>query len=150
MAAWLQFEPPAYFIAQLAAIDHTCARAALGALASTPAVFLKHDSTLTPPKIRLQSKIMNFIALLLTKPDHSPIYSFVKQAQNYNPKCHHNPFHRFFQHPVSEELAEFIHQIPLDPHDILSRPPNYTTIIQTHEAMAKNDANSLSATLELW
>lgn len=93
VAAWLQFEPPTYFIKQMTVIDNICARAALGALPSTPAAFLHHDLMLTPPKIRLQSKIMNFMATALTKPKHPPLYSFVKQAQNSNPKSHHNPFH---------------------------------------------------------
>lgn len=148
VAAWLPFEPPQYFLDKLSIIDHTCARAALGALPSTPAVFLRHDANLIPPKIWIQAKIMNFMASALTKPAHSPIYSFVKQAQNSNPRSHHNPFHRFFQHPVSKELEEFIHQIPLDPSDTLTRPSNYSTVIQENEAMAKADANSLSATLE--
>lgn len=148
VAAWLPFEPPQYFTDKLSIIDNTCARAYLGALPSTPAIFLRHDLNLTPPKIRIQAKIMTFMASALTKPAHSPIYGFVKQAQNLNPRCHHNPFHQFSQHPVSKELAEFIHQIPLDPSEILIWPPNYTTVIQENENMAKADANSLSATLE--
>lgn len=49
VTSWLQFEPPTYFIKQLITIENICARAALGALSSTPDVFLMHDSMLTPP-----------------------------------------------------------------------------------------------------
>lgn len=148
IAAWLPLKPLKYFIKQLTTIDHICARAALGALPSTPAVFLAQDLNLTPAKARVQAKIMNFMAVALTKPSHSPLHRFVKQAQNTNPKSHHNPFHWFFRHPVSKSLAKHIHQIPLDPTTILSRPTNFTTIIQGNKLMAKSDANSLTATLE--
>lgn len=43
--AWLPTEPPWFFVDQLTAIDNTCARAALGTLKTTPAVFLGTTST---------------------------------------------------------------------------------------------------------
>lgn len=39
-------------------------------------------------------------------------------------------------------------QIPLDPSDVLTRPPNYTTIIQDNKTTAKIEVNKLTATLE--
>lgn len=48
--AWLPTEPPNFFVDQLTVIDNTCARAALGALKSTPEIFLRHDLNTTPPK----------------------------------------------------------------------------------------------------
>lgn len=148
LSAWLPFEPPHYFIKELMTIENTSIRAALGALPTTPTIFLTHDADLTPTKIRLQSKIMNFMATALTKLSHSPVHNFVKQAQNSNPKFNHTPFHCFFQHPVSKEIAEHIQQIPLGPSDILTRHTNYLKVIQDNKQMAKADANSLSATLE--
>lgn len=72
----------------------------------------------------------------------------VKQAQNTNPKSHHNPFHRFFQHQVSEELNDSIHQIPLDTSDILTRPTYFSTVIQENKDQARINANHLIETLE--
>lgn len=58
VAAWMPLEIPQYFTDKLRIIDHTCARASLGALKSTHTVFLDHDFGLLPPKIRLQEKIV--------------------------------------------------------------------------------------------
>ncbi|KAG0150691.1 hypothetical protein CROQUDRAFT_87522 [Cronartium quercuum f. sp. fusiforme G11] len=137
VAAWLPLEPPEYFVSQLRVIDNLIARAALGALPSTPEVFLRHDFHLSSLKIRIQGGILNFISKSLTKPDTHPLFNFSQQAQNSSPDCYYNPFHRFFQHQVAEEFKEFTTILPIDPAIPLMRPTNYTTIIQPNKALAR-------------
>lgn len=134
-------EPPNFFIEQLTAIDFTCARAALGAMRTTPAVFLLHDLHLTPAKIRLQSKILNFMARSLTKPQSHPLHQIIQRAQLSKAKSHKDPFDIFFQHPLCDQFREHIVQLPVDPTSTLIRPPNYSTLIQSSETVAK--ANTL-------
>lgn len=102
--AWLSTEPPNYFIDQLTAIDLPRARAALGALRTTLAVFLLHDLHLTPAKIRLQSKILSFMAQSLTKPQSHPLYQIIHRAQLSKAKSHKDPFDIFFQHPLCDQF----------------------------------------------
>lgn len=95
-AAWMGLEIPDYFAKQLSTIDYSCAQAALGALKSTPTIFLEHDIHLTKPKIRLQMKILNFIAKALTRPEKHPLHRFVSNARAKKVRCHHSVFHCFF------------------------------------------------------
>lgn len=143
VAAWMPLEVPRYFTDKLSTIDHTCARAALGALKSTPAAFLDHDFGLTPPKIRLQAKILQYIAKALTKPNHHPAHGFAAQARSSDPRCHHNPYHRFFQHKLCKTFDNYIAQTTLDPSIQLRRPPNYNTLIRNNEERAKAEAKHL-------
>lgn len=137
--AWLPTKPPRFFVDQLTAIDNTCARAALGALKTTPAVFLRHDLNMTPPSARLQSKVLNFMARSLAKPSSHPFYKLILQAQLSTPKSHRNPFHTFLLHPLHDQFAGFITQLPVDPASTLKRPENLSTIIQVNEHIAKSD-----------
>lgn len=115
VATWMPLEVPQYFTDKLSVIDHTCARAALGALKSTPAPFLDHDFNLTPPRIRLQAKILQYIAKALTKPPQHPAHAFAAQARSSNPRCHHTPYHLFFQHELCRTFDDYTSQTTLDP-----------------------------------
>lgn len=115
IAAWMPLEVPQYFIDKLSTIDHTCAREALGALKSTPTIFLDHNLGLTTPKIRLQAKIVQYIAKALTKPPHHPAHHFAAQARSSTPKSHHTPYHRFFQHELCKTFNDYTAQTTLDP-----------------------------------
>lgn len=148
LAAWLSFDPPTYFTNHLSTIDNTSARAALGALPTTPKPFLQHDMNLSRPETRLKAKVMNFIAKALTKPSHHPLFSFIQQAQTTNPKNHRNIFHQFFQHDLGKEFDEFTTQLPVDPTAILSRPDNYSTIIQEIEEVAIQGTKQLKHSKE--
>lgn len=142
-AAWLPMEVPEYFTNKLSVIDNTCARAALGALKSTPDVFLAHDLNLINPRIRLQTKILNFIAKTLTKPSHHPLRSFVDHARASKTQCHHNIFQRFFQSNLSTEFDEFARQKTIDPTIRLLKPNNLNTVVQRLEKLAIDGAKSL-------
>lgn len=120
LPAWMAFDQEEYFLKDLQVIDLTCARAALGALRTTPAMFLYHDLNLPTPKTRTRAKLMSFVARALNKPDHHPLYEVVQQAQNSNPKAHHNIFHRFFQHDLGRQFEEHATQLPPDDN---SNPP---------------------------
>lgn len=141
--AWLPAEPPKFFTDQLTIIDNLGAKAALGALSTTPAVFLRHDLNLPPPKARLQSKILSFMARSLAKPASHPFFQLIQQAQRAHPKSHRNPFHQFFQHPLHREFEEFVTQIPVDPASTLVRPTNLSTIIQLNKSIAKSNTLAL-------
>lgn len=138
--AWLPTEPSSFFLEQMTSIDLTCARAAIGALHTTPSVFLTHDLHLTPPKIRLQSKILGFMARSLTKPQSHPIFQIIQQAQLSTAKYHKDPFDAFFQHPLCKQFDEHIAQLPIDPTSTLIKPPNYSTLIQANKSIAKSNA----------
>lgn len=122
--AWLPTDPPNFFVEQMTAVDLTCARAALGSLKTTPAVFLRHDPNLTPVTTRLQSKILRFMALSLTKPQSHPLFQIIQRAQLAPAKTHKDPFDAFFQHPLRDQFDKYITQLPVDPAAMLIRPPN--------------------------
>lgn len=115
VAAWMPLNPPKYFTDKLSTIDHTCAQAALGALKFTPSIFLDRDFDLVAPKVKLQSKILQYIAKALTKPPHHPDNGFGAQARSSNPRSHHTPHHRFFQHDLCRQFNEYVAQTTLDP-----------------------------------
>lgn len=141
--AWLPTETPRFFEDQLAAIDNTCARAALGALKTTPTVFLRHDLSMTPPAARLQSKVLSFMARSLAKSTAHPFHKLIQQSQASIPRSHRNPFHTFFLHPLHAEFKEYVIQLPVDPASTLVRPLNLSTIIQKNESIAKSNAVQL-------
>lgn len=141
--AWLPTEPPWFFVDQLTAIDNTCARAALGTLKTTPAVFLWHDLNMTPPNARLQSKVLSFMARSLAKPTSHPFYKLIQQAQLPTPKRHRNPFHSFLLQPLYNQFAEFITQLPVDPASNLTRPGNLSTIIQANGSVEESNTKQL-------
>lgn len=141
--AWLPTEPPRFFVDQLAAIDNTCARSALGALKTTPTVFLRHNLYMTPPATRLQGKVLGFMARSLAKPTTHPFFKLIQQAQSSTPRSHRNLFHSFFLHPLHNKFKEFITQLPVDPASTLTRPGNLSTIIQLNKNVAKSNAAQL-------
>lgn len=143
IAAWMPLKIPKYFTEKLSIIDHICARATLGALKTTPSLFLDHDLGLTTPRIRLQAKILKYIAKVLTKTQHHPAHGFAAQARSSNPKSHHTPYHRFFQHKLCKEYDKYTAQTTLDPTVTLRRPLNYTTLLRTSEERAKAEAKHL-------
>lgn len=108
-----------------------------------PSIFLDQDFGLTPPAIRLQAKYVQFIAEALRKPTHHPAHAFAAHERSSNPKCHHTPYHRFFQHHLCEHFDEYIAQTSLDPAVQLRRPPNYHTLIRQDADRAKKEAEHL-------
>lgn len=143
-AAWLPFEVPKYFVDKLSTIDLTCARSALGALKSTPKIFLTHNLKLIDPETRIQMKTLSFIAKTLKKTPHHPLHWYLTQARADKVVCHHNPFNCFFQSPLSKEFYDFTDQKTIDPTVQLRRPPNYSTLIMKGEERAAKAAKGLS------
>lgn len=142
-AAWMGLDVPDYFANQQSIIDNSCARSALGALKSTPTVFLEHDLNLTKPTIRLQMKILSFIAKTLTKPERHPLHKFASSARAAKMRCHHSIFHRFFQSDLCLTFDDYTRQKTIDTAIRLSKPPNFSTVIQKGEQLAKSGAKAL-------
>lgn len=134
VAAWMPLKIPQYYLDKLSVIDHTCARAALGALKSTPTAFLDHNLGLTPPKVRLQAKIVQFIAKALTKPTHHPAHHFAAQATHVatTPLTTDS-----FSTNCATPLTSTLPKLPL------TRQSNYTTLIRQDEERAKSEAKHL-------
>lgn len=88
-------------------------------------------------------KTLGFIAKTLTRPEHHPLHAFASHARATTVTCHHNPFQRFFQSPLSEEFDAFLRQKTIDPTVKLTKPPNYTTLLQKADGAAARDAKSL-------
>lgn len=137
---WLPPKPPNFFIEQMLAIDLTCARASLGALQTTPSVFLHHNLHLTPVKTRLQGRILAFMARSLTKPQSHPLFQIIQRSQTSPAKYRKDPFDVFFQHLLCKHFKEHITQLPVDPASTLIKPPNYSTLLQANEPVAKANA----------
>lgn len=142
------FDQEDYFLKELQVIDLICARAALGAMRTTPAYFLYHDLDLPTPKIRTQAKLMSFVGRSLSKPEHHPLYRFVQQAQSTNPKAHHNIYHRFFQHDLGRQFEDIAIQLPVDPTTRLVPPTNFITINQKDKDLAITNTKCLKSSQE--
>lgn len=137
VVAWMPLKIPTYFTDKLGTIDYKCARAALGALNSTPSIFLDHDFKLTTPKVRLQEKIVQYMAKALTKPQHHPAHAFITQPRTSNRDSHHTPYNRLSQNELCVHFDEYTTQPMLDTSTQLRSPPNYKTLICQDEDRAK-------------
>lgn len=76
-------------------INAICATTALGALRSSPHIFLRHDLDLQPPDVRLKSKILKTISIIAAKPPSHPLYQFYAHAKTTKPAAHKGPLHMF-------------------------------------------------------
>lgn len=143
VAAWHQLPLPKFYSTKLSVIDNIVARKALGALKSTPLVFLKHDLGLPSPEARLTGKILSFVARVAAKPFDHPLRAFFTHAKSTSPSYHRDPFHAFFQHPLAKEFGPFLDQAPLDPTTPFPSTPNFCTVIQRDKASALKGAKEL-------
>lgn len=134
--AWIQLPINKDFASQLTKIDQIGARKALGALRSTPGIFLYHDLNLLQPETRLTNNTLKFIARISAKPTTHPLKHYFDKAKRNHPKAHLDPFDSFYRHELAQTFAEYLDQSPIDPTNPLPVPNNLDFIIQENKKTA--------------